>query len=741
MKSLVKLFLVTCIALGFVACSDDNSDPDPGPIRVQGTTVSLLPNSAGLHEETINEIFPDEGLTTMERKIIIKAAATVAQDVEVLLLAAPADFVEDVFPGYEWLAPEFYTIDQNVAVIAAGTDQAEWTIRFKQVPGEMWDEGIPYALPIGIASVSQLSDIDRQNQFYTFFFDYEERDGVVIEPGEDRYELITTNAAQGQSHQFTLNIGTLEPSRRDLDFILEIPNMNDNAVLTDSVNLVLGRDPATSPRTYTMLPSNLYTIGLDGTIAINTTGTEVSVDISHLTPEYISNPNYFVLPVQLVYVSTGGKIMPEAGKDMFYYILDIPKNDQVYLGTSTPASDTEPRTIYIREYTAGTGSITATIPVNVGTLEAANQASTVTVGVVDTPTLPFSYDLLPASYYTLNGSTPTADVNIAAGQTTPSVVNVEVTLPDDFFTSGTNGIYYLPLKVTSDNPSVQVPQGLDTYSVVLFPPAGAARKSLLIQQAAFPIVPLEGVLSTVSATNQMTVEVMFSMSELHASNYILNIPNLNNPYKNPNANFNSAKNAGNAQGGISVVAANSNLNVAILGNAFYTHELAGTGLQPNVWYHLALAVDGLGANGATVYLNGKQIAQTTVTGGTAGSFDDFEFDPTFSMVGGSSFENQPSVDRTFAEFRVWTTRRTEAEIRANMTGIIGDEAGLFYYMPMNDGDTNGDVPTILQNKAIGSSLADGYKWKDGVGANETLRPDHMRAVTGNVAPGAIYNSL
>jgi hypothetical protein len=121
-------------------------------------------------------------------------------------------------------------------------------------------------------------------------------------------------------------------------------------------------------------------------------------------------------------------------------------------------------------------------------------------------------------------------------------------------------------------------------------------------------------------------------------------------------------------------------------------------LAPNEWIHLA-AVSGPG--GMKLYANGRLVGQHT----NAASFADIKVSQT--NVFGTGLTKNPS-DQDFRgqidEVRVWNHRRTEAQIRENMTKrLTGKEEGLVGLWNFDDGTANDSSPNAFPGKLVGNA--------------------------------------
>lgn len=129
-------------------------------------------------------------------------------------------------------------------------------------------------------------------------------------------------------------------------------------------------------------------------------------------------------------------------------------------------------------------------------------------------------------------------------------------------------------------------------------------------------------------------------------------------------------------------------------------QATGITVAQNVWYHLAVAI-----NGSTLkmYVNGKLYVTTSLT-------DTYALTGTEVLTLAADYANTTHANIKMDEVRVWSTERTEAEIKANMyKELAGSEAGLLVYYKMS----NGSGAAVADNQIAGSYggvLSGGYTW-------------------------------
>jgi len=124
-------------------------------------------------------------------------------------------------------------------------------------------------------------------------------------------------------------------------------------------------------------------------------------------------------------------------------------------------------------------------------------------------------------------------------------------------------------------------------------------------------------------------------------------------------------------------------------------------MQPesNTWYHVAFVVDGEAANKTSVYVNGALDATSTLSvKGLVQQY--FTIGSAYYAWQSDSLSNifKPFKGR-IAEVRVWGVSRTAQQIADNyQTRLVGDEAGLLAYWPMDEDLDNGQTIVDVKNK-------------------------------------------
>ncbi|MFA6472817.1 MAG: LamG domain-containing protein [Candidatus Latescibacterota bacterium] len=105
-------------------------------------------------------------------------------------------------------------------------------------------------------------------------------------------------------------------------------------------------------------------------------------------------------------------------------------------------------------------------------------------------------------------------------------------------------------------------------------------------------------------------------------------------------------------------------------------QSTGITASANKWYHVAVTI-----NGSTIkmYVNGKQYISTSLT-------DSYALTGTEILTLANDYLGAVFANVKIDEVRVWSSERTEAQIKANMfKELSGAEAGLLSYYKMSDG--------------------------------------------------------
>ncbi len=129
-------------------------------------------------------------------------------------------------------------------------------------------------------------------------------------------------------------------------------------------------------------------------------------------------------------------------------------------------------------------------------------------------------------------------------------------------------------------------------------------------------------------------------------------------------------------------------------------QSTGITASPNVWYHVAVTI-----NGSTLkmYVNGKLYVTTSLT-------DSYALTGTELLTLATDYWNTTYANIKMDEVRIWSSERTEAQIKANMyKELAGSEAGLLSYYRMS----NGSGAALSDNQIAGTYggvLSGGYTW-------------------------------
>ena len=133
-------------------------------------------------------------------------------------------------------------------------------------------------------------------------------------------------------------------------------------------------------------------------------------------------------------------------------------------------------------------------------------------------------------------------------------------------------------------------------------------------------------------------------------------------------------------------------------NAIYQNT--GVTTSPGSWYHVAVTI-----NGSTLkmYVNGTLRITTSLT-------DSYALTGTEILSLGSDYWKTTLANIKMDEVRIWSSERTETQIKANMfKELAGNEGGLLSYYKMS----NGSGTTLTDNQAAGSypgTLSGGVIW-------------------------------
>ena len=129
-------------------------------------------------------------------------------------------------------------------------------------------------------------------------------------------------------------------------------------------------------------------------------------------------------------------------------------------------------------------------------------------------------------------------------------------------------------------------------------------------------------------------------------------------------------------------------------------QSTGVTVSQNVWYHIAVTIN---SSTLKMYVNGKLYVTTSLT-------DAYALTGTEVLTIASDYANTTYANIKADEVRVWSSERTEAQIKANMyKELAGNEAGLLSYYKMS----NGSGAALSDNQisgTYGGVLSGGYTW-------------------------------
>lgn len=129
-------------------------------------------------------------------------------------------------------------------------------------------------------------------------------------------------------------------------------------------------------------------------------------------------------------------------------------------------------------------------------------------------------------------------------------------------------------------------------------------------------------------------------------------------------------------------------------------QSTGVTVSTNVWYHIAVTVN---ASTLKMYVNGKLYITTSLT-------DSYALTGTEVLTLASDYGNTAYANVKLDEVRVWSSERTEAEIKANMyKELAGTEVGLLSYYKMSNGSGAGLSDNQVSG-TYGGVLSGGYTW-------------------------------
>lgn len=146
---------------------------------------------------------------------------------------------------------------------------------------------------------------------------------------------------------------------------------------------------------------------------------------------------------------------------------------------------------------------------------------------------------------------------------------------------------------------------------------------------------------------------------------------------------------------------NSNGQLVIQGNnaGNYKRHTSTQSVPTGRWVHVAGKIDVSGTSG-TLYIDGKAINSSYTINGTMSTINN-----TIGNLQIGAFENSNFADMRISDGRVWSTLRTDAQIRDNMNQqLTGSETGLVGYWKLN-GDFNDSTANANNLTPVGGATA------------------------------------
>ncbi len=129
-------------------------------------------------------------------------------------------------------------------------------------------------------------------------------------------------------------------------------------------------------------------------------------------------------------------------------------------------------------------------------------------------------------------------------------------------------------------------------------------------------------------------------------------------------------------------------------------QSSGVTANPNVWYHVAVTIN---SSTLKMYVNGKLYVTTSLT-------DAYALTGTEVLSLATDYGNTTYANIKMDEARIWSSERTEAEIKGNMyKELAGSEAGLLSYYKMSNGSGAGLSDNQIAG-TYGGVLSGGYTW-------------------------------
>ena len=129
-------------------------------------------------------------------------------------------------------------------------------------------------------------------------------------------------------------------------------------------------------------------------------------------------------------------------------------------------------------------------------------------------------------------------------------------------------------------------------------------------------------------------------------------------------------------------------------------QSSGVTASPNVWYHVAVTIN---SSTLKMYVNGKLYVTTSLT-------DAYALTGTEVLSLATDYGNTIYANIKMDEARIWSSERTEAQIKGNMyKELAGNEAGLLSYYKMSNGSGAGLADNQIAG-TYGGVLSGGYTW-------------------------------
>lgn len=106
-----------------------------------------------------------------------------------------------------------------------------------------------------------------------------------------------------------------------------------------------------------------------------------------------------------------------------------------------------------------------------------------------------------------------------------------------------------------------------------------------------------------------------------------------------------------------------------------------SGVKNNTWYHLAITYDS-STDIFALYVNGVLIGSNSAAKGT------FSNTVPVAISIGHAPNISTSIRGVIDEMRIWTTTRTQDQIKSNMFKEVSPQAGLLFYSPIRNSSGN-----------------------------------------------------